>query len=120
MQEIAFDQKRIRLFVLLAWLGLLPVLVLVYYPALHGPFLLDDGAGIVGNSEFRSFNFHNVIMLFRNHADTRAYDHHAVPALVSMIDHAWAGVDPFGYHLTNLAIHWVNCGAVLVDRKSVV
>ncbi len=114
MQEIAFDQKRIRLFVLLAWLGLLPVLVLVYYPALHGPFLLDDGAGIVGNSEFRSFNFHNVIMLFRNHADTRAYDHHAVPALVSMIDHAWAGVDPFGYHLTNLAIHWVNCGAVLV------
>jgi len=105
---------RNRLFKLLAWLALLPVLVVVYYPALHGPFLLDDGAGIVGNSEFRSFSLKNLTMLVRGHADARAYDHHAIPGLVSMIDHAWSGVDPFGYHLTNLAIHWANCGLILL------
>lgn len=113
MQEIAVPNRN-RLFVLLAWLALLPVILVVYYPALHGPFLLDDGPGIVGNAEFRTFSFHNIMMLVRNHADTRTYDHHAIPGLVSMIDHAWAGVDPFGYHLTNLAIHWVNCGLILL------
>lgn len=105
---------RNRLFRVLAWLALLPVLLVVYYPALHAPFLLDDGAGIVGNSEFRSFSLKNLTMLVRGHADARTYDHHAIPGLVSMIDHAWAGVDPFGYHLTNLAIHWANCGLILL------
>ncbi len=113
MEELTFT-KRIRLFLLLSWLGLLPLLVLVYYPALQSPFLLDDSGGIVGNAEFRSFSAHNLMMLFRNHGDNRAYDHHAVPAFVSMVDQALWGVDPFGYHLTNLAIHWVNCGLVLV------
>ncbi|WP_031499622.1 tetratricopeptide repeat protein [Bryobacter aggregatus] len=113
MEELAAPNRN-RLYILLAWLATLPLLLVVFYPALQAPFLLDDQVGIVNNSEFRSFSVHNLVMLFRGHADTRAYDHHAVPGFVSMVDHAWSGVDPFGYHLTNLFIHWANCGLILL------
>jgi tetratricopeptide (TPR) repeat protein len=99
---------------LLAWLILLPLLALIYYPAFPGPFLLDDGSSILSNSEIREINLQNILNLFRSHRDVRALDHHPVPGLTFLLDYQWAGYESWAYRVTNLVIHWLCAGAAFL------
>ncbi|MDX2267028.1 MAG: tetratricopeptide repeat protein [Bryobacter sp.] len=98
---------------LAGWLLLLPLLVLVYFPAFEGPFLLDDHTAVVMNSEIREVTPANVLSLFRSHRDVRALDHHPVPALTFLFDFQWAGFEPWAYRISNLLLHWLTAGAAL-------
>ncbi len=98
---------------LLAWFALLPLLILVFYPAMSGSFLLDDSSGIQNNSEIRHVTVTNLTKLFRGHSNVRAVDHHPVSALSFMIDYQLAGLDPGFYHVNNLIHHWVAAGAMM-------
>ena len=111
MEENPFHARK---WLVLGWVALLPVLVLVFFPAFQGPFLLDDASGILNNSEFRAVNWHNFLQLFRGHMDVRAYDRHPVAGFTALIDWQLNGADPFGYHLTNLFLHWLVAGALLL------
>jgi len=99
---------------LLAWLALLPLLILTFYPALSGPFILDDSSSIQSNPEIRRVSIANLVKLFRGHRNVGAFDHHPVSALSAMIDYQWAGLDPFGFHISNLFYHWLTAGAAMV------
>ena len=99
---------------LLAWIALLPLLILVFYPAFNGPFLLDDTSAIQANSEIRHVTIENLVRLVRSHANVRAVDHHPVSALSFMLDYQWAGLDPFGYRISSLVYLWCAAGAVLL------
>jgi len=98
---------------LLAWLALLPLLIVVFYPAMSGSFLLDDSSGIQDNSDIRHVTVANLTKLFRGHSNVRAVDHHPVSALSFMIDYQIAGLDPGFYHVNNLIHHWVAAGAMM-------
>ena len=99
---------------LLAWIALLPLLILVFYPAFNGPFLLDDSSGIQGNADIRHVTVDNLIRLVRGHGNVRAVDHHPVSALSFMLDYQWSGVDPYGYRISNLLYLWCAAGAVML------
>lgn len=98
---------------LLTWIALLPLLLLVFYPAFNGPFLLDDSSAIQSNADIRHVTLDNLIRLVRGHGNVRAVDHHPVSAFSLMLDYQWAGVDPFGYRISNLFYLWCAAGAVL-------
>lgn len=97
----------------LAWGAMLPLILLVYFPVLDGPFLLDDHTGIVNNSDIRSLSPTNLLALVRGHRDVRAIDHHPVSALSFLIDFQWAGLDPAAFHFSNLIYLWLAAGAAL-------
>ncbi|MCX6611373.1 MAG: hypothetical protein NTW74_11045 [Acidobacteria bacterium] len=97
----------------LAWLALLPLLIVVFYPAMSGSFLLDDSSGIQNNSDIRHVTVDNLMRLFRGHGNVRAVDHHPVSALSFMIDYQLAGLDPGFYHVNNLIHHWIAAGAMM-------
>ncbi len=95
------------------------MLLAVFYPALNGPFLLDDTNGIVNNPEIRTPGQGNLWKIVKNHRDVRAVDHHPVSALSFMVDYQWSGLDPFGYHLSNLFYLWLVAGVVLLLYREV-
>jgi protein O-mannosyl-transferase len=99
---------------LLAWLALLPVLVLTFYPGFAAPFMLDDGSAIVANSDIREISVGNLVRMVRGHANIRGVDHHPVSAFTLMLDYQWAGLDPYLYHFSNLLYHWVVAGLVML------
>ena len=105
-------QARKPHYLLICWLALLPLLVLVFLPALSGPFLLDDSSAIEGNSDIRRVTPRNIVNLFRSHGNVRAIDHHPVSGLSFMLDVQLGGVDPFTFHVGNLIYHWLAAGVV--------
>lgn len=96
------------------WVALFPILIIVFYPAFAGPFLLDDSSAIQNNSDIRHISLDNLVKIFKGHGNVRGYDHHPVSAMAAMLDYQWSGVDPFGYHISNLIYHWFACGTVLL------
>ena len=85
-------RSEILVFLTLAALGLL-----VYSNALFGPFVIDDTPYIVDNEWIRSLsNFSNVSGL------------RYVGDLSYALNFRFGGLDPFGYHLVNVAIHIAN------------
>ncbi len=113
MEEISIPPPRSVSKPILAWLALLPLLIIVFYPAMSGSFLLDDSSGIQNNSEIRHVTLANLIKLVRGHNDVRAVDHHPVSALSFMIDYQWTGLDPGGFHVSNLIHHWIAAGLMM-------
>lgn len=99
---------------LLCWISLLPLLLLVFYPALNAPFLLDDSSAIVQNNDIRTVSVANLMKLVRGHANVRAVDHHPVSALSLMLDYQWAGLDTVALHVSNLLLHWLAAGVVFL------
>ncbi len=84
----------------LALAAVVAVAVLVYVPALHGPFTYDDRIEVVGNRALRDIAAWDSIFRYN---PSRAL-------LIASYAVNWAvgGLDPFGYHLTSVAIHAVN------------
>jgi protein O-mannosyl-transferase len=89
-----------RKFVWWPWLAGLAALFAVfqiYGPALHGAFVLDD----------RYLPFDDPTMLGRS---LHAWAHGMRPLLMASfwMNARWTGVEPYGYHVTNVFLHFIN------------
>lgn len=95
---------------LLAALGVVAAAVLVHLGALGGPFLFDDLPGIVENPNLRSLW---PLARALDAPEGTGADGRPLVALSLALDHALWGLDPFGFRLTNLALHGLTALALL-------
>ncbi|MGH0036841.1 MAG: tetratricopeptide repeat protein [Myxococcota bacterium] len=91
-------------------LALLLVLGL-FWPVLGFPFVsLDDVYGVVENPGIRELSWNGVRFLFLE--DQRDFRYFPLSYLSFAVDYALFGLDPRGFHATNLALHLANTGLV--------
>lgn len=88
----------------LALLFVLAVVVFaVFSPALKNSLVFwDDDAYILNNRDIRSLSFENIGRIF---SSFYVSNYHPLTLLSWALDHAIWGLDPFGYHLTNILLH---------------
>lgn len=79
--------------------GILLLAAACYLPAMHGEFQFDDEPAIVLNSRAKSLSA-ALDGFFARYASGRP-----LSDVSFALDHAWSGIDPWGYHLTNLLLH---------------
>src|SRR5439155_23733708 len=89
-----------------ARLGLMLVLATAcaYLYALPNHLLWDDDVLVADNAYIRNFSYVPAAFttdLFRNHSA----HYRPVQTLSLMVDYALWGLNPFGYHLTNVLLH---------------
>ncbi|MEY2668596.1 MAG: hypothetical protein RJA59_1234, partial [Pseudomonadota bacterium] len=87
--------------------GILLVAVLAYARVLHGEFQWDDFSSVLENHRIRDLR--EVLAGF---LPALVRSGRPVVDLTFALNHAAGGLDPFGYHLLNLAVH--ACAVVLV------
>ena len=83
-----------------------------FLPALSNGFLhWQDTSNLIDTSSYRSFNWVGLTWMF-----TTLHGGHYQPLtwLSFAVDYGLWGLDPFGYHLTNLIIHSANAALVYV------
>jgi tetratricopeptide (TPR) repeat protein len=78
---------------------------LVYTPALKNDFVWDDVNYVSENTLIRSLNIHS---LYRMLTSFHAGNWHPLTWLSLSLDYAFWGLDPLGYHLTNIILHGLN------------
>ena len=105
----------------LPWL-ILPVLLLVtaiYFQILDFQFLLnfDDDMLILDSEEYQSWKWENLKVIFGSYKEGL---YHPITSLSWMADYAIWGQDPFGFHLSNLILHLLNCLLVFFFVRSLV
>ncbi len=90
---------------------LLPVLifaltVVTFYPALQNQFLSwDDNANFLDNPRYRGLGWSQLKWMF----GATYWGHYQPLSWVTLaLDYLIWGMDPFGYHLTNLVLHAAN------------
>ncbi len=89
-----------------AALSLVPLVALYYFPVSHNGFVnWDDVDCISGNSRLRAVSIQNLVWIF-----TTFHSGNWMPLtwLSWAINYQMGGVDPRGYHLTNVALHAFN------------
>lgn len=89
----------------------MPIFILVltlaaFYPALQNKFVnWDDYKNIVENPHYRGLGWVNIRWMFT----TFHMGHYQPLSWMSLgLDHVFWGLNPFGYHLTNLILHGAN------------
>ena len=85
---------------------ILLVAALVYARVLHGEFQWDDFSSVVENHRIR-----NLEQVLAGFLPALIRSGRPVVDLTFALNHAAGGLDPFGYHLLNLAVHL--CAVVL-------
>ncbi len=94
------------------WIALLVAAVVfaAFWPALGSTFNYDDEANILLNPHFRGLSGEHLRWMF-----TTFHSGHYQPLswITLAMDHAVWGLDPKGYHLTNLLFHSANSALVL-------
>src|SRR5215472_2203667 len=81
---------------------------LAYANALRTPFIYDDSAAVVSNEHIRTLAMPDALFAAReNPAAGRPVVNYSLA-----LNYAAGGLDPFGYHLVNVALHLL-CGVVL-------
>ena len=92
--------------------ALLPLVVAAVFPlAVLGKFQWDDYPLLVDNSAYRGLAWSNLRWMF----STNLMGHYMpVTWMTYGLDYMLWGLDPFGYHLTNLALHAANTTLVYV------
>jgi len=91
---------------LLLWLVLLTVLA--YANTTQNQFLWDDVVLVTNNSHIRNFHYLGVVFrsdLFHITSPTAIPYYRPIQTVSYMIDYAIWGLNPFGYHLSNLLLH---------------
>ena len=86
--------------------------LLVFIPALSGEFVnWDDPLYVINNPGIRILDRQFIVEAF-----TTSYMGWWMPLtwLTFAIDYRFWGLDPFGYHLTNILLHAVNTGLVVL------
>lgn len=81
------------------------VTVAAFLPSLRGEFLLwDDDANFTFNTNYRGFTAENLKWMFTN-----SFGHYMpLTWLTLALDYTFWGMNPVGYHATNLALHALN------------
>lgn len=89
------------------------VSLLVYLPALQNGFIpnWDDNIHILDNIHIRSFNLDFICWAL---TDYKTNLWHPVTWISHAVDYFFWGLNPFGHHLTNILIHAVNTGIVVL------
>jgi len=77
--------------------------VWAYEPAIHGEFIFDDRFEILGNEAIRTLWPPWIPMMTGG-----SQPHRPIPYYTFAINHAIGGLEPFGYHAFNLAVHILN------------
>jgi tetratricopeptide (TPR) repeat protein len=92
--------------------ALLPLVVAAVFPlALLGKFQWDDYPLLVDNPAYRGLAWSNLRWMF----STNLMGHYMPVTWITYgLDYLIWGLDPFGYHLTNLALHAANTTLVYV------
>ncbi len=75
----------------------------VYLPSLSAPFVFDDIPGVVQNESIR--NLRDLGRVLNPPAEGAGIDSRPVINLSLALNYAAGGLNPFGYRLTNVAIH---------------
>ncbi|CBL46670.1 Hypothetical protein HDN1F_30870 [gamma proteobacterium HdN1] len=93
---------------LVAWALLFCLVVLIYSPGLHGPFVFDDISNIVENQKLALPAFD--LVHFREAAFSTSTGPLARPvAMLSFaLNHYFSGLEEFPYKLTNVVLHFLN------------
>ncbi len=89
-------------------LGLVLLTVLAYGNTTQNGFLWDDQPHIVENSHIRNHYYLGIVFrsdLFHSPSATAVPYYRPMQTVSYMADYALWGLNPFGYHLTNLALH---------------
>jgi tetratricopeptide (TPR) repeat protein len=90
---------------MLAGLLLVAAVVLVFYPALAGGFVWDDHDNLTLNGSYRGLSWDHLRWMF----GSVHRGHYQPLSWISLaLDHALWGMNPAGYHLTNLSLHALN------------
>jgi len=89
------------------WVVIFQLLFAVYKPALPGPFVYDDEAGIVTNTDLRFPK--EPWRVLRDHESSIEFDRRPVTAMVTMLDFQLWGLRSPGYRITNVLLHF-SCG----------
>lgn len=80
--------------------------VIAFYPVLQNEFVnWDDDRNIVENPFYRGLHWTNIRWMFTTF---HMGHYHPLTWLTLSIDYLFWGLNPFGYHLTNLLLHSVN------------
>jgi Flp pilus assembly protein TadD len=88
-----------------------PVLIaivtfIVFLPGAENPFVYwDDIDHLVNNPHYRGFSWHNIRWMFTTF---HMGPYQPLSWLSLALDHAVWGMEPFGYHLTNVLLHSLN------------
>jgi tetratricopeptide (TPR) repeat protein len=87
------------------WLVICVAVALIYGGTLDAPFVYDDKIEVIGNTTLRMAEDWQTIVGYN------------ISRSLLMLSYAWNhrifGLDPAGYHLTNIAIHLLGVGAAL-------
>ncbi len=89
------------------WAVVFQLLFVAYLPSLPGPFVYDDGGGIITNTDLRFPK--EPWRLLRDHDSSLEFDRRPVAGLVTLIDFQLWGFRSSGYRITNVLLHFV-CG----------
>jgi len=84
---------------------------LVYKPSLRNRFVWDDFDYVSENTLIYSLSISTLSEMFTSF---HASNWHPLTWLSLALDHAFWGVDPFGYHLTNILLHGLNTSLVFL------
>jgi protein O-mannosyl-transferase len=86
----------------------------VFLPVLRNDFLTDDGANITNNPHFRGLGLEQLKWMF----STFHRRHYRPLTWVTLcFGYLLWGLDPFGYHLSSIAIHSLNAALFFVVTK---
>lgn len=90
--------------VFLAALGLVVALLAAYANSFRGPFVFDDVEAIVENETIRSLAAPGAV-LSPPFAEGQTVGGRPLVNVTLALNYAAGGLDPFGYHVVNLALH---------------
>lgn len=95
--------------------GMLAIVVIVYLPSLFNGFTnWDDPAYITKNEFIKGLSFENLKTMF---GEFHNGHYHPLTWLSLAINYSFSGLNSFGYHFTNLAIHLFNVVLVFIFIK---
>jgi tetratricopeptide (TPR) repeat protein len=83
------------------------VVAVVYINSLFNGFALDDTGYVINNESVHGFSVENMSAIFTSIPNTQTYL--PVTDLTYMLDFELWGLEPFGYHLSNLLYYMVCC-----------
>lgn len=92
---------------LILWVLIFQLLFFSYFPAIKGEFVYDDIEAVVGNEDLRFPQ--EPWRLLRDHEISLQWDRRPVAGLLTLVDFQLWGLNPSGYRITNIAVHFL-CG----------
>lgn len=90
--------------------GLVVLTFLAFYPVLSAGFTnWDDPALVTQNTSITGLSWSNWVTFFTTFIEKH---YHPLVMVSYAVDYQFFGLDPFGFHLTNLGVHLVNTALV--------